>query len=117
MAPKRSPFDVKLSDAQQTCVGQWLSVEIDNALSARSAQEQDVDYWHAIYEQARTRTKNLPWPDAADLTSWIPCEQVDSIHARMMKTVWVEPLCTVSGYGTAADRAPFVEEFHQWKVE
>lgn len=70
-----------------------------------------------LYEQARTRTSPLPWPDAADLTSFIACEQVDSIHARMMRTVWTEPFCTVSGYGEAADRAPFVEEFHQWKVE
>jgi len=117
MAKKRSPWDVSLSPEQQQAVGLWLSWELENALAARSAQDSEVEYWHAIYEQARTRVKNEPWADAADLTSWIATEQVDSIHARMMKTVWVEPLCTVSGYGPAADRAPFVEEFHQWKVE
>lgn len=118
MASKaRSPFDVAISEDQRKTLGLWLSWELENALAARSAQEVEVDYWHALYEQARTRTKNLPWADAADLTSYIPCEQVDSIHARMMRTVWTEPLCTVSGYGSGADRAPFVEEFHQWKVE
>jgi hypothetical protein len=114
---KKSPFDLTLSDDQQKTVGIWLSFELNNGIAARSAQESEVEYWHAIYEQARTRAGTAPWPDAADLTSWIATEQVDSIHARMMKTVWVEPLCTVSGYGSAADRAPFVEEFHQWWVE
>ncbi len=117
MAKPRSPFDLTLTDGQRTTVGQWLAWEIENGLAAKYAQDGEVDYWHRQYEQARTRTKNLPWPDAADLTSHIPCEKVDSIHARMMRTVWTEPLCTVSGYGQAADRAPFVEEFHQWKVE
>jgi hypothetical protein len=117
VAKPRSPFDVALTDDQRKTLGLWLSYELENGLAARSAQAVEVDYWHALYEQARTRTRNLPWPDAADLTSYIPCEQVDSIHARMMRTVWTEPLCTVSGYGTGADRAPFVEEFHQWKVE
>lgn len=71
-----------------------------------------------LYEQARTRSKkSLPWPDAADLTSHIPCEKVDAIHARLMRTVWVNPVWTVEGWGKAASRAPFVEEFHQWKVE
>ena len=118
MASKaRSPFDVPLDADQRKTLGLWLQYELLNALAAKSAQDVEVDYWHALYEQARTRAKNLPWPDAADLTSYIPCEQVDSVHARMMRTVWTEPLCTVSGYGQGADRAPFVEEFHQWKVE
>jgi hypothetical protein len=113
----RDPFDITLTSEQRTTLAMWLVDEITNAQAARSSQETEVDYWHSLYEQARTRTKNLPWPDAADLTSYIPCEQVDSIHARLMRTVWTEPLCTVSGYGPGADRAPFVEEFHQWKVE
>lgn len=118
MAQARDPFDVKLSDEQKTTLEVWLSTELNNAISARSANEQEVDYWHALYEQARTRNpKNLPWPDAADLTSYIPCEKVDAIHARLMKTVWVSPLCTVEGWGNSAERAPFVEEFHQAKVE
>jgi hypothetical protein len=77
-----------------------------------------VDHWHALYEQARTRTKQTsPWPDAADLTSYIPCEKVDAIQARGMRTVWTEPVYVVEGWGASADRAPFVEEFSQWKLE
>ncbi len=34
-----------------------------------------------------------------------------------MKTVWVSPVWTVEGWGQSADRAPFVEEFLQWKAE
>lgn len=114
----RSPFDLPLTPEQRTTLGLWLAYELDNAVAARSAQEAEIDYWHALYEQARTRNpKSLPWPDAADLTSHIPCEKVDAIHARLMRTVWVNPVWTVEGWGKAASRAPFVEEFHQWKVE
>lgn len=114
----RQPWDVTLSDDQRQTLANWLTTELYNAIAARASQEADVDYWHQLYEQARTRTQdNLPWPDAADLTSYIACEKVDSIHARIMKTVWVNPVWTVDGYGQSADRAPFVEEFHQYKAE
>lgn len=119
MAKKpRSAFDITLADEQRTCLAQWLTNEYNNALAAKSALDVEVDYWHQLYEQARTRTQdNLPWPDAADLTSYIPCEKVDSIHARIMRTVFVNPIWTVEGWGETADRAPFVEEFHQYKAE
>jgi hypothetical protein len=70
-----------------------------------------------LYEQARVRGRNTPWPDAADLTSYLAAEKVDAIVARGMKTVWVDPVYSVEAWGSAAARAPFVEEFHQWKVE
>lgn len=112
------PFDVPLSKEQRDYFGNWLGLEIRNADAARQSNLLDVDYWWSLYEQGRTRqAQNLPWPDAADLTSYIPCEKVDAIHARMMRTVWVSPLWTVEGWGTAAPKAPFVEEFHQWKAE
>ena len=119
MAKKpRDPFDVSLTKEQREKLALWLSQELDNGLNAKSAQDIDVDYWHMLYEQARTRSsKNLPWPDAADLTSHLACANVDALHARAMKTIWTEPVCTVEGWGQAADNAPFVEEFHQWKAE
>ena len=116
--PAANAWDVKLSPDQRKTLAGWLKDELDNALSARSSLESDVDYFHQLYEQARTRSQdNLPWPDAADLTSYIACEKVDSIHARIMKTVNVDPVWTVDGWGESADRAPFVEEFHRYKVE
>jgi hypothetical protein len=118
MAQARTAFDIPLTTDQRQALANWLQTELYNALAARSALEPEVDYWHQLYEQARTRSQdNLPWPDAADLTSYIPCEKVDSIHARIMRTVWVNPLWTVEGWGETADRAPFVEEFHQFKAE
>lgn len=120
MAPPQSAsaWDVNLSVEQRTALSLWLKTELDNALASRAASELDVDYYHQLYEQARTRTQsNLPWPDAADLTSYIACEKVDSIHARIMKTIHVDPIWTVDGWGESADRAPFVEEFHRYKAE
>ncbi len=114
----RDPFQVALNKEQREKLAWWLSQELDNGLNAKSVQDAEVDYWHMLYEQARTRNaRNLPWPDAADLTSYLACEKVDALHARAMKTVWVEPVCTVEGWGQSADNAPFVEEFHQWKAE
>ncbi len=114
----RDPYDVPLTEEQRTHLALWLSRELDHALSARSAQDLEVDYWHSLYEQARTRAaRNTPWPDAADLTSYIATEKVDALHARMMRTIYTEPVWTVEGWGDSVQKAPLVEEFHQWKVE
>lgn len=112
------PYDVKLNDEQRTCLALWLTRELQAGLDAKGSQDLEVDYWHSLYEQARTRTgANVPWPDAADLTSYIPTEKVDALVARIVRTVMAEPICTVEGWGQAAQNAPFVEEFHQWKAE
>lgn len=118
MSIPRDPFAVSLTDDQKGAFAKWLGNELRNAIAARAANERDVDYYWTLYEQGRTRsTQNLPWPDAADLTSYIPCEKVDAIQSRLVRTVMVNPVYIVEGWGDAADRAPFVEEFHQWKVE
>jgi hypothetical protein len=115
----RDPFDVALGDEARKRLGTWLCDQVQDGINARASNEIDVDYWWTLYEQARTRTgKNAPWPDAADLTSYLASEKVDALHARIMRTVFgAEPLWTVEGWGDAADRAPIVEEFHQWKAE
>lgn len=119
MGKPADPFDLsKLSSEVKELVNQRVQVLLQDGLDAKGAQDAEVDYWWMIYEQARTRTgKAAPWPGAADLTSHIGTEAVDSIHARLMSAVWSEPVWTVEGWGEAGDRAPFVEEFHQWKVE
>ncbi len=114
----RDPFDVKLTAEDKKSLGLWLQKELQAALDAKTAQDGEVDYWHTIYEQGRTRLgRNLPWPDAADLTSYLGTEKVDALHARLMRTIWSEPVYQVEGWGKSAQNAPFVEEFHQWKVE
>src|SRR3954462_6335290 len=112
--PQRDPFDVTLTTEHRDKLALGLANEVESALNAKAMQDSEVDYWHMLYEQARTRAaKNLPWPDAADLTSYLACEKVDALHARMMKTIWTDPVCTVIGYGQSADNADYVEEFHQ----
>ena len=59
------------------------------------------------------RGSNSPWPDAADLPSPYAPEYTDAVHARLMQTIFVEPVWTVEGWGASAQQAPFVEEFHQ----
>lgn len=114
----RDPFDIRLNDEQRTALSLWFNEQLRAALDARAIQESDVDHWWSLYEQARTRTKQTsPWADAADLTSYLAAEKVDAITARGMKTVFTDPVWVVEGWGAAADRAPFVEEFHQVKQE
>lgn len=117
--PPKDPFEIRLSDEQRKRLAIVLCDEVQAGLDARASTEQDVDYWHALYEQARIRTgRNAPWPDAADLTSYLASEKVDSLHARLVRTVLgADPIWTVEGMGQAADRAPYVEEFTQVKAE
>jgi len=115
---KRNAFEVKLSKDELRQLGIALALNVTEALSARSVTEAEVMYWHTLYEQGRTRTaKNSPWADAADLTSHIGTEKVDALRARIVKTIFVEPVWTVEGWGSSEARAPFVEEFHQWQQE
>lgn len=114
----RDSFEIRLSAAQQTELTSFCVEQLTNAQNAKAAQDTEVEYWHLLYEQARTRTgRNAPWPDAADLTSYLASEKIDALQARIMRTIWVDPIWTVEGWGDAASRAPFVEEFHQWKAE
>jgi hypothetical protein len=118
VAKPRDPFDLRLSAEQQQVLALHLCDQINDGLNARATNEVEVDYWHQLYEQARTRTgKAAPWPDAADLTSYLAAEKVDALHARSLRAIWTEPLWTVEGWGDSANKAPFVEEFHQWKAE
>lgn len=97
----------------------WLCDEIQLAIDGRSGLDKDLDYWHRIYEQSRTRLyTNRPKPMGADLTSPLGTQYVDSLHARTMQTIFgAEPIWTVEGWAQSADKAPFVEEFHQWTAE
>ena len=115
----RDAFELKLNPEQYKELAVFLCEELQSGIDARSGTEREVDYWWTLYEQARTRQgRNAPWPDAADLTSYLGAEKVDALHARLMRTVFgADPIWTVEGWGDAADKAPFVEEFTQWKAE
>lgn len=95
----------------------WLANELDLAISNRGGAMEDIRLAWAYYEQARMRGSNSPWPDAADLPSPYAPEYTDAVHARLMQTIFVEPMWTVEGWGPSAARAPFVEEFHQRALE
>lgn len=114
----RKAFELALSKDERDDLALDLSMALDDALSARSASDADISYWHTLYEQGRTRGGlNAPWADAADLTSYLGTQYVDVMRSQIVKTVMSEPVWTVEGYGEAEKKAPFVEEFHQWQLE
>lgn len=117
-APASSAWDVRLSEDKRLQFTEWLCQEIINAEAARTVMPEEVRYWWQLYEQARTRNQSLaPWQDAADLTSYFGTEKVDALKARIMRTLMVDPVYTVEGWGQSAAKAPFVEDFHQWTLE
>ena len=115
--PEQKAFDVRLSAEKREAFGHWLCEAIQNALDQRAVPVPEVRYWWTLYEQGRTRTQTSPWQDAADLTSYLGTEKVDALRARIMRTIFVDPMYTVEGWGQSAGKAPFVEDFHQWAAE
>lgn len=114
---QRKAFEINLSDDQRDELTLELCYALDQALAARSVTDQDVEYWHILYEQGRTRVNSGPWQDAADLTSYLGTQYVDVLRSQIVSTVMTDPVYTVEGYGDAAAKAPFIEEFHQWQLE
>jgi hypothetical protein len=115
---KSKAFDVKLSAEKREEFTHWLCRQIQEAETARSVTPGETEYWWTIYEQGRTRSNAaMPWQDAADLTSYLGTEKVDALRARVLRTIFVDPVYTVEGWGESSRKAPFVEDFHQWQIE
>jgi hypothetical protein len=121
MARKKrtDPFDVSLDATTRQELLAFVCDAIQEAKATRTAKETDHEYWNRLYRQDLTRVgRNSPWADAADLTSYIATEKVDALRARIMRTVFTEPIWTVEGYGQqGTQQAPIVEAFHQWQAE
>ena len=116
----KDPFSVKLTTEEERELGESICEEIEGAYNARLpiiGPYGEIDYAHFLYEQGRRGPDQLKWPGAADLGSFIPVEKIDAYRARLTRTVMSEPCWVVEGWGKDAARAPFVEEFHQWKLE
>ncbi|MCR4339551.1 MAG: hypothetical protein NUW01_06655 [Gemmatimonadaceae bacterium] len=116
----RDPFEVKLSPEKAEELVLWLSREIDAAIAARDRVVGNngwIERAHLRYEGGEALTKQTPWPGCANLGSFLITEKVDAMRARLTSTVFTDPIWTVEGFGQAAERAPFVEMFMQWKAE
>jgi hypothetical protein len=117
---KPTPFDVDLDDNELKQLGSDLASEIEDALSARAQVIQDggvIDLVDWFYEQGKSAPQDLPFPGAADLTSYFITENVDALRARLMKAVFgVRPFAFVEGWGQSASKASYVEEFMDWQV-
>ncbi len=117
---KPTPWDVKLDQSERETLAGELCREVRDALEARGAMINAggmIDLWDWYYEQGRSDPNDRPFPGAADLTSYFIYENVSAERARLMKAVFgVKPFCFVEGWGPDAQKAPFVEAFHDWQV-
>jgi len=119
-AAKTDPYRVKLSPQAEQDFVSWLINEIRAAEEARTfviKEHGQIDYWHELYEQT-PQQMSAAWPDAANLSSWLPVEKVDALRARLTQVVFgPSPICTVEGYGESQERCGKVEAFHEWKAK
>lgn len=116
----RDPFEIELTEDREKELVTFLSREIQYAEQARDAIVGDngrIDQGHLMYEGGDGLTKNTPWKGAANLGSWIVTEKVASLRARIVATLFADPTWVVEGFGDAAERAPIVEAYHQWKAD
>lgn len=115
-----SPFDVKLSEQDRRQLASDLCRDVQDALSARDSVIADgglIDYADWFYEQGKSDPNDLPFPGAADLTSYLITQDVDALKARLVKAVFgVRPFAFVEGWGPDATKAPFVEAFMDWQA-
>lgn len=119
-ATKAKPFDIKLTAAAREQLESDLCHDIEEAFAARSSIIEDdglIDLADWFYEQGRSAPNDLPFDGAADLTSPLITQDVDSLRARLMKAVFgVRPMAFVEGRGQDAARAPIVEAFMDWQL-
>ncbi len=117
----KNPFEVRLSHAQEDALKLFIARELDYAIMARMAvvgNDGILDDANLKYLGGDcTLTKDTPWPNAANLGSPLVTEKVDAMRARIMATIFTDPIWIVEGLGPAAERAWLVEEFHQWKAD
>lgn len=117
----RDPFEVKIPKEQEEELTLRLIREVQYAEQARYqivGENDDIDRWHEMYEGGNASlVKNDPWPGAANLTSPLVTEKVDALRSRIVSTIFTDPIWIVEGFGDAAQRAPFVESYMQWKAE
>ena len=117
----RDPFEVKLNAEKTDELVAFLVNEIDYAEQSRdliTGDHMKIDAAHLMYEGGDTSlTKDTPWPGAANMGSFIVTEKVASMRSRIVATLFADPVWIVEGLGAAAQRAPLVEVFMQWKSE
>ena len=117
---RRDPFEVSMSADKRDELARKLSIEIDYALSARDrviGDQAAIETAYRKYEGGKGITKDTPWKGAANLGSPIVTEKVNAMRARVVGTVFTDPIWTVEGFGPSAEKAPLVEAYHQWKAE
>lgn len=116
----RDPFEVDLSEEQEADLVAMLSREVIYAEQARTrivGDNAQIDENHRRYEGGDRGPKNTPWPGAANLGSTIVTEKVDALRARVMATIFSDPVWVVEGFGDSSGKAALVEMYHQWKAE
>ncbi|HXJ44073.1 MAG TPA: hypothetical protein VNH18_32600 [Bryobacteraceae bacterium] len=117
----KDPFavDWNTADIGEVAFTQWLCVEIQNAIDARASWVAEggwIDLFHLIYDQDQMDRQG-PWPNSANLTSWIGTVQVDSMGARIQQAICgVEPLCTARGWGADPIQTAKVEAVMEWQA-
>jgi hypothetical protein len=118
-ASKTDPYRVKLSPNDEQDFVSWLIQEIRAAEEARTKVIQEhglIDYWHELYEQT-PQDLSVVWPDAANLSSWLPVESRCLAGAATQVVFGRRPFARSKATARSQQRCAKVESFHEWKAK
>lgn len=122
MAKQKDPFSVKLSAEDEQALTRRLCDAIRVGLEGRTTVIQDggfLDFAYSLYEQQpQMGISRTPRQGAADLTSPIGTQMVDTLTSMTVKAMFDdEPFLIAEGIGPDAGKQAAVEEFMQWRIE
>lgn len=90
-----------------------LKYEYDTFKSAVAPLHQKLDKWSKVYEAVKKGSKTWPWPGASNYVVPLAMATIDSIHARIMKSVFeVDPIWLASARTPEASEATKKAEWY-----
>lgn len=98
----------------------WLNEELQLARTERQRLMEDWKEWQRQYWAApKTKTKDFPFKNAANIVIPITAIAVEAVHARLMNTIWApRPFWSINPTSEMwVPAAPRVEEWLQNEVE
>src|ERR1700691_2939233 len=105
----------KISDERWQTLGETAMILIDINLGNRSALDESLNLWNAMYEM-RVEPRNSPWPNAANLSIPMVPAQVEEFVARVGGSVLLPRPFSVRGNDpNSSVYSHAVEQFYNGK--
>ena len=97
-----------------------LKHHYDTFMSAINKHHRNIEEWHRLYEAIpRRKVKKFPWPGASNFQVHLISSTLNALHARLVKSVQVDPVYLVEPRteAAAAGLDKKVEEYMDYWVD